>query len=61
MIDNALKHTKYGSIRLGYNLSGEFIEIYVADTGHGISPQKLEAIFNRFVKANENVQGAGLG
>ena len=61
LIDNALKHTKYGSIRLGYNLSGEFIEIYVADTGHGISPQKLDAIFNRFVKANENVQGAGLG
>ena len=61
MIDNALKHTKYGSIRLGYNLSGEYIEIYVADTGNGIARRQLDSIFNRFVKANENVQGAGLG
>ena len=61
LLDNALKHTKYGSIRIGYKLNSKDIEIYVADTGNGISPQKLDAIFNRFVKANENVQGAGLG
>ena len=61
LIDNALKHTKSGSIRLGYNVGDEYIEFYVADTGNGISPQQLDAIFNRFVKANENVHGAGLG
>ena len=42
-------------------MNSEDIEIYVADTGNGISPQQLDCIFNRFVKANENVQGAGLG
>ena len=61
LLDNALKHTKYGSIRIGYKVNSEDIEIYVADTGNGISPQQLDCIFNRFVKANENVQGAGLG
>ena len=61
LLDNALKHTKSGSIRLGYKLNTEDIEIYVADTGNGISSEQLDSIFNRFVKANENVQGAGLG
>lgn len=61
LIENALKHTKFGNIRLGYNLKDEHVEFYVADTGSGISPEQLDAIFNRFVKANENVQGTGLG
>ena len=61
LLENALKHTKYGSIRVGYTLSDDFIEMYVADTGNGISPEQIDSIFNRFVKANENVQGAGLG
>ena len=42
-------------------MSDDFIEMYVADTGNGISPEQIDSIFNRFVKANENVQGAGLG
>jgi signal transduction histidine kinase len=61
LLDNALKHTKYGSVRLGYKLNGENVEIYVADTGVGILPERLDSIFNRFVKADENVQGTGLG
>ena len=61
LIDNALKHTKFGNIRLGYKVKDEFIEFYIADTGSGILPGQLDAIFNRFVKANENVQGTGLG
>ena len=61
LIENALKHTKFGSIHLGYKLKDGYIEFYVADTGTGILPDKLGAIFNRFVKANENVPGTGLG
>lgn len=61
LIDNALKYTKSGTIRLGYELKGDFIEIYTADTGIGILPERLDSIFNRFVKADENVQGTGLG
>lgn len=61
LIDNALKYTKSGSIRLGYELKDGYIEIYTADTGVGILPERLDSIFNRFVKADENVQGTGLG
>ena len=61
LIENALKHTKFGSIRLGYELKDDCIEFYIADTGTGISPEKLEAIFKRFVKADDKVQGTGLG
>src|SRR5438034_11775814 len=45
--------------------AGKCIEISVAHTGAGISPQKLEKIFDPFVQAerrlNQPVQGVGLG
>ena len=61
LIDNALKFTKHGSIRFGYEVRGNYLEVYTIDTGIGISPEKLDTIFNRFVKANDNIQGTGLG
>ena len=61
LIDNAIKCTKYGSIRLGYQQKGDYIEIYTTDTGKGIKPELLDTIFCRFVKADENVHGTGLG
>lgn len=61
LIDNALKFTKHGSIRFGYHLKDNYIEVYTTDTGIGIDPQNINNIFNRFVKANEKIQGTGLG
>jgi signal transduction histidine kinase len=61
LIDNAIKCTKYGSIRFGYKLKGNYIEIYTTDTGKGIKPELLDSIFARFVKADENIYGTGLG
>lgn len=61
LMENALKYTKFGSIRLGYELKDEYIEFYIADTGMGVAAEKLDAIFKRFVKVNNNVQGTGLG
>lgn len=61
LIDNALKFTKHGSIRFGYHLKDNYIEVYTTDTGIGIAPQNINNIFNRFVKANEKIQGTGLG
>ena len=37
------------------------IIIYVQDTGKGIPQEDQERIFERFVKLDEFVQGAGLG
>ena len=61
LIENALKFTKHGSIRIGYEVKGNLIEAYTTDTGIGIAEDKIGSIFDRFVKANEHVQGTGLG
>lgn len=61
LIGNALKFTKEGSIRYGYSHKNNAIEIYVIDTGTGISSENLTKIFERFVKANDMDQGTGLG
>jgi PAS domain S-box-containing protein len=66
LLSNAVKFTDTGgSIELSSELRGNCIEIRVADTGPGISPEKLERIFDPFVQAerrlNQPVQGVGLG
>lgn len=61
LIDNALKFTEQGNIRFGCYPKGDQIEIYVSDTGIGIPKDKIASIFDRFVKANENMYGTGLG
>lgn len=60
-INNAVKFTTKGSIRLGYYLQDDEIEFYVSDTGIGIPAQKLGSIFERFVKLNSFIHGTGLG
>ena len=61
-INNALKFTKQGTIALGYEqTSPHEIKFYVRDTGVGIPKEKLDSIFERFVKLNTFVQGTGLG
>lgn len=61
LIGNALKFTKEGSIRYGYLCKNNEIEIFVTDTGSGISSEHINKIFDRFVKANDMDQGTGLG
>ncbi|NPA36172.1 MAG: hypothetical protein GXO47_04920 [Chlorobi bacterium] len=66
LINNALKFTKKGEVRVGFNVHKDEVEFYVKDTGDGISKKDQRKIFDRFVKANRNdiisgVKGAGLG
>jgi PAS domain S-box-containing protein len=66
LLSNAVKFTDTGgSLELSSESRGNCIEIRVADTGPGISPEKLERIFDPFVQAerrlNQPVQGVGLG
>ncbi len=42
-------------------LSGEFVEIAVADTGHGISEELLPRIFDMFVSTRAPGSGTGIG
>lgn len=61
-INNAIKFTSQGSIRLGYDaLDENHLRFYVTDTGIGISPERQAEIFDRFVKLNSFVHGTGLG
>lgn len=61
-VNNAIKFTTQGRIRIGYELpNNEYIRFYVTDTGIGISPEDLPTVFDRFVKLNSFASGTGLG
>ena len=62
-LSNANKFTVEGSITLGCEVDPGRAEvgIYVEDTGKGIDTGHLNAIFDRFYKADEFAQGTGLG
>lgn len=62
-LSNANKFTAEGSITLGCEVDPGRAEvgIYVEDTGKGIDTGHLNAIFDRFYKADEFAQGTGLG
>ena len=66
LIDNALKFTETGFIRIGYRRSSlDWLEFVVEDSGIGMAPEQLEVIFDRFrqVELGNNRQygGTGLG
>jgi CheY-like chemotaxis protein len=64
LISNALKHTPRGSIRYGYRIidEGMNIEFFVSDTGSGIAPEFIDQIFETYTsKDAEQQQGFGLG
>lgn len=60
-LSNAIKNTEKGCITLGLKHEGNWLRLYVSDTGCGISKEKLPQIFTRFEKLNDFVQGTGLG
>ncbi len=61
-VNNAIKFTPEGSIRIGYTPpKNGYVRFYVTDTGHGIPKDKQQEIFSRFTKLNTFQQGTGLG
>ncbi len=64
-MSNALKFTPKGKIEIGFEISRDgmesAIEFYVKDTGIGMKPEQAKSCFERFMKGNNFVQGAGLG
>nr|HQV31418.1 response regulator [Calditrichia bacterium] len=70
LVDNAIKFTQSGEVVLTARVTSRFedsILVYfeVMDTGIGIEPEKLEAIFDRFTQADSSITrkfgGTGLG
>lgn len=60
-VNNASKFTTQGFIHVGFRYDGSQITIYCRDTGCGIPQDKQQAIFERFFKIDDFVQGTGLG
>jgi len=65
LLVNALKFTDNGSIKLAAEKKNQYIEVYVKDTGIGISKDELKKIFNKFYQAytgdDRKNEGTGLG
>lgn len=61
LLSNAIKFTSKGFISLFYEVEDMFVRVSLMDTGIGISEEKLESVFERFVKLDDFYQGAGLG
>lgn len=67
LVDNALRYTPPGTYVTvsAYPVPGGGVELSVADTGPGISPEELPHVFDRFWRAeksrNRATGGSGLG
>jgi PAS domain S-box-containing protein len=65
LLSNALKFTKTGSVRFGYQASSDHLVFYVKDTGIGIPAEFQTKVFERFQKVELNdradYEGTGLG
>ncbi len=65
LIDNAIRHTAGGKIRLLSRKNEQGIEIHVKDTGVGIAAEDLPNLFERFYRADKSRSresgGTGLG
>lgn len=48
LISNAARHTRDGVIRISCEDVGSYVTVTVADTGEGITPERLPHLFERF-------------
>ncbi len=62
LIDNALKYTKNGSVKVKLWEDTDEIKFSVTDTGKGVSPEEKNEIFQKFSRGKESIKhSAGLG
>jgi signal transduction histidine kinase/ActR/RegA family two-component response regulator len=67
LLSNAVKFTPHGSVaaRIGVDPASDLLRLTVHDTGVGIAPEKLPALFEKFTQADNSATrrfgGTGLG
>lgn len=65
LINNAIKYTFEGHVKMGYEINNEMIRFYVQDTGIGIPESEQPFVFDRFFRGSESqlraIRGNGLG
>jgi len=62
LAENACQHTEAtGAVRIGSEVSGSFVRLWVHDDGPGVAPEDADRIFERFVRTPTSRTGSGLG
>jgi len=61
LIDNAIKFTTVGTVRVAVEDREEHVQIDVQDTGIGIPARQIERIFQPFHQLDDERGGSGLG
>jgi two-component system sensor histidine kinase VicK len=65
LFDNACKYTDQGKVTLGLTGNDTIAQMYVTDTGHGIPPEDIPHLFQKFYRvdnsATRTIGGTGLG
>ena len=62
ILDNALKYTgEGGTISVVASEENGYIRVAISDNGCGIPPEHLPNVKKKFYKANQTVQGSGIG
>jgi two-component system, OmpR family, sensor kinase len=62
LVANALRHTlRGGEIHVGCEIDGSDLVLSVRDSGHGIPPEHLPHVFDRFYKAESSRGGSAGG
>lgn len=65
LLDNAIKYTETGSVRVSLNREGSHVSAKISDTGIGMEKSALPHIFDRFWRADKGRsrpdRGTGLG
>lgn len=61
-VANAVRYTEHGGVLIGVRRRGERLRIDVVDTGVGIEPAQIDAIFGEFTRLGTvEAEGLGLG
>ncbi|MDO8132083.1 MAG: HAMP domain-containing sensor histidine kinase, partial [Candidatus Brocadiales bacterium] len=61
LVDNAIKFTENGKIRMSARTQSDTVEVTVEDTGKGLDEAIRERVFEKFYKENPSSFGAGIG
>ena len=62
LVDNACRYAgPGGTVRIGVSASGGRVSLMVDDSGPGIAPEDRSKLFDRFHRATDQGNGAGLG
>jgi|GEM_PF-3131353 len=61
LVENAVEHTRHGTIRLQAGAANGTVSISITDMGGGILPEHKERIFEPFYRPAAATQGFGLG